>query len=70
MLRLDDVLKYQLCPLAVGKNKLPLFRPLCPAFSFADVDTYDIREREEEQEQKLNYIVWNQVLICQYMYIV
>ena len=27
-------------PLAVKKYKLPFFRPLCPAFSFADVDTH------------------------------
>ena len=41
--RLDDVLQYQLRPLAVGTNyQLPLstfFRLLCAAFSFADVDT-------------------------------
>ena len=43
VLRLDDVLQYQLCPLVVEKYELPLFTifgMLCPAFSFADVDTY------------------------------
>ena len=37
----DDVLQYQLRSLAVKQYLLPLFtlfRPLCPAFSFADVD--------------------------------
>ena len=41
--RLDDGQQYQLHPLAVGKILTPAFyafRPLCPAFSFADVDTY------------------------------
>ena len=43
-------------PLAVGKTyKLPLFtlfRPLCPAFSFADVDTYDIVRLIYQRQKK------------------
>ena len=39
------LLQYQVRPLMVEKYQLPLFtlfRLLCPAFSFADVDTYGI----------------------------
>ena len=43
----NDVLQYQLRPLAVGKQTNSSFlrffvRPDCPGFSFADVDTYVI----------------------------
>ena len=40
-------------PLAAGKKELPLFRPLCPAFSFADVDTYGIDELDRFDVSKM-----------------
>ena len=40
VLCLDDVLQNQLRPWWWKKYELPLFSPLCPAFLFAEVDTY------------------------------